>query len=112
VQTVVGSGETARHIGLNLKKLKTVVSRLIVGEDGPNATNGFHKVELYYSPWDRVGCPFGKECGRVFPFRPRTLTFKARPASKGALNFDLCDSLGDSEVYALMCFNKRCLGSF
>jgi hypothetical protein len=61
IQAVVGEGKNARHFGLNLLKIRSVVDRVIVGEFG--TMTDLHKAELFYSPWDRVGCPDNKDCG-------------------------------------------------
>jgi hypothetical protein len=53
----VGLGDDAKHIGLNLKKIREITDNLILG-----AGDYYHRAQLHYSPWDPVGCPEGKNC--------------------------------------------------
>jgi hypothetical protein len=48
-----------QHVGLNLKKFAYLEGRSIVGYDVH-----YHWIEVHFSPWDLIGCPGGKSCGR------------------------------------------------
>jgi hypothetical protein len=61
VQQVSSIGDfiAGEHVGLNLKKFAYLEGTAIIGYG-----DHYHWVEVHYSPWDLIGCPSGRSCGR------------------------------------------------